>query len=107
MELLKVDFYNKGFKIDIEEDFFEISVENAKNATKQLNCDEVFDAINEGNSIQPRQIKEKVLDEYSEQFENLLHEFFNHKSDANKYLTANQQEDLENDFYEWINKLNK
>ena len=26
---------------------------------------------------------------------NLLHEFFNHKSDANKYLDATQQEDLE------------
>ena len=33
---------------------------------------------------------------------NILHEFFNHKSDANKYLNAEQQEDLENDFYEWV-----
>jgi hypothetical protein len=37
----------------------------------------------------------------------LLHEFFNHKSDANKYLTAEQQEDLEKDFGNWCvnNKL--
>lgn len=33
---------------------------------------------------------------------NILHEFFNYKSDANKYLNAEQQEDLENDFYEWV-----
>lgn len=32
---------------------------------------------------------------------NLLHEFFNHKSDANKYLDATQQEDLEKDFEKW------
>lgn len=32
----------------------------------------------------------------------LLHEFFNRKSDANKYLTAEQQEDLEKDFAEWV-----
>jgi hypothetical protein len=32
---------------------------------------------------------------------NVLNDFFNSKSDANKYLTAEQQEDLENDFYRW------
>lgn len=31
----------------------------------------------------------------------LLNSFFNHKSDANKYLTAEQQEDLEKEFGEW------
>jgi hypothetical protein len=34
---------------------------------------------------------------------NKLHDFFNHKSDANKYLTASQQEDLEKDFESWTN----
>lgn len=106
MELLKVNFYNKGFRLNIEEDFFEISVENAKNVTKQLNCDEIFDAINEHGSIHSKQIKYKVFDEYPEQFENLLHEFFNRKSDSNKYLTAEQQEEMENDFFDFINNYN-
>jgi len=113
MELLKVNFYNKGFKLDIEKDFFEISVENAKNATKQLNIDEIFDAINSANSdvsgyiYSEKEIKEKVIDEYPEQFENLLHEFFNKKSDSNKYLTTEQQEEMENEFYDFINQYNK
>lgn len=34
--------------------------------------------------------------------ENLLHEFFNSKSDANKYLSATQQEELEQEFQNWI-----
>lgn len=37
---------------------------------------------------------------------NVLHEFFNSRSDANKYLTASQQEELEKDFEEW-NQLKK
>lgn len=32
---------------------------------------------------------------------NMLNEFFNSKSDANKFLNASQQEDLENDFKEF------
>lgn len=32
---------------------------------------------------------------------NLLHEFFNSKSDANKYLSAEQQEDMESEFKKW------
>lgn len=32
----------------------------------------------------------------------LLHEFFNHRSDANKYLTAEQQEDLEKEFSAFV-----
>jgi len=35
----------------------------------------------------------------------LLNDFFNHKSDANKYLTAEQQEDLENEFSEYCANL--
>ena len=93
-------------KLDIEEDFFEISVENAKNATKQLDCDEVFDAIIE-MPINHTSIKERILDDYPEQFENLLHEFFNKKSDSNKYLTAEQQEEMESEFYDFINQYNK
>jgi len=34
--------------------------------------------------------------------ENILNEFFNNNSDANKYLTAEKQEDLENDFFEFL-----
>ena len=34
----------------------------------------------------------------------LLHEFFNHKSDANKYLDADEQDDLEREFGEWCAK---
>mgnify|MGYP001770300117 CR=1 FL=1 len=32
----------------------------------------------------------------------ILNRFFNSKSDANKYLTASQQEDLEKEFDEWV-----
>lgn len=32
----------------------------------------------------------------------VLHEFFNSKSDANKYLSAEQQEDLENEFHDYV-----
>jgi len=34
-------------------------------------------------------------------YRNLLNEFFNSKSDANKYLSAEQQEDLETEFSKW------
>ena len=33
---------------------------------------------------------------------NLLNEFFNSRSDANKYLDAAQQEEMEKDFQEWM-----
>jgi hypothetical protein len=36
---------------------------------------------------------------------NLLNEFFNSKSDANKYLDALQQKDLENDFSEYVKNI--
>jgi len=35
---------------------------------------------------------------------NLLNEFFNSKSDANKFLEASQQEALENDFQKWFDE---
>ena len=35
----------------------------------------------------------------------LLHEFFNSKSDANKYLNAEQQEDVENEFSEYVKTI--
>ena len=113
MRMLKVELYNKGLKIDIEEDAIEISIENAKSCMKQLNIDEIFDAINEANSIvsgyiySEKEIKEKVINEYPEQFENILHEFFNRKSDSNKYLTAEQQEEIESEFYDFINQYNQ
>lgn len=37
----------------------------------------------------------------------LLNEFFNHKSDANKYLEASQQEELEKEFVEWAISLTR
>lgn len=50
------------------------------------------------------------MDEIIDELENcqlfknkgILHNFFNSKSDANKYLTASQQEELEKDFDEWV-----
>lgn len=113
MELLNVKLYNKGLKLNIEEDVIEISVENAKSCMKKLNIDEIFDAINDANNnasgyiYSEKEIKEKVIDEYPEQFENLLHEFFNKKSDSNKYLTTEQQEEMESEFYDFINQYNK
>jgi len=106
MELLKVEYYNKGLKLDIEEDFFEISAENAKNVTKLLNCDEVFDALIE-MPINHTHIKERVLADYPEQFENLLHEFFIKKRNSNKYLTIEQQEEMEDNFHNFINQYNR
>jgi len=35
---------------------------------------------------------------------NILNQFFNNKSDANKYLLAEEQEDLEKEFGEWCQK---
>lgn len=35
---------------------------------------------------------------------NVLHEFFNSRSDANKYLEANQQEELETQFEQYISE---
>ena len=35
---------------------------------------------------------------------NILHEFFNSKSDANISLDATAQEQLENDFQDWVTK---
>lgn len=37
--------------------------------------------------------------------ENLLSDFFNHYSDANKFLEASQQEELENDFKKYVKSL--
>ncbi len=34
----------------------------------------------------------------------VLHNFFNRKSDSNKYLSAEQQEDLEREFKEYLSK---
>ena len=36
---------------------------------------------------------------------NLLNNFFNHKSDANKYLMCEEQEDLVKEFGEWTSEL--
>lgn len=49
---------------------------------------------------------DKTLDEMdnmlSDSSVGMLHKFFNSKSDANKFLTAEQQEELENDFDQWL-----
>ena len=37
----------------------------------------------------------------------LLNEFFNSKSDANKHLEASQQEELEREFQGWLNEKSK
>jgi len=105
MEYLKVELYNTGLKLNIEDLTVEISTQNAIEVTKQLNCDEIFDAMN-GN-ISSKQIKKRVLDDYPDQFENLLHEFFTQKSDSNKYLAAEQQEEMEEEFYEFIHNYNQ
>lgn len=44
---------------------------------------------------------ENWKDSIKESPSNLLHEFFNSRSDANKYLEASKQEDLEKDFDVW------
>jgi len=105
MEYLKVELYDMGLKLNIEDRTVEISTQNAIEVTKQLNCDEIFDAMN-GN-ISPKQIKEMVIGNYPDQFENLLHEFFNQKSDSNNYLAAEQQEEMEEEFYEFIHNYNQ
>lgn len=65
------------------------------------------------NSKENIYLEERLQEVYHADFENwkesikensvnLLHEFFNSKSDANKYLESEQQEDLENDFNIWL-----
>lgn len=45
---------------------------------------------------------EMIESEIKEDCSNLLNDFFQSKSDANKYLTASQQESIENDFKNWV-----
>lgn len=48
---------------------------------------------------------EAIESEIRPDCEILLERFFQSKSDANKYLTATEQEDLENDFKLWVRNL--
>ena len=83
----------------------------------------IFDAITKCRDEQFNEFTKKQLDHLLEEvvqiveeaefeeFESmkdqgkkLLNQFFNHKSDANKYLMADEQEDLEKEFGEWYFK---
>lgn len=70
---------------------------------KQLSIDEIFDSISQ-MKIHKSLIFNRIEDDFREEIGNLLNKFFNHKSDANKYLMAEQQEDMENDFMDWADR---
>jgi len=77
---------------------------------------ELFTTLNSGLKFGKNDVKSESqllveIDEILDEMENaldysntgILHKFFNHKSDANKYLKAEQQEELEKEFDEWVN----
>jgi len=73
-----------------------------------LTIDELFDCLRGLPRYANKDVFDYFLSEsvYKPYFGELLTSFFNHKSDANKYLEASEQEDLENDFGEWIDSIN-
>ena len=93
-------------RIKIESDglLIVMELEQAKEVLQQLSPDKIFDAIKEGENSKRlirRQIVENIRCNYTEELGELLHEFFDHESDANEYLTAEKQEKLEDDFARW------
>lgn len=81
------------------------------------NRQELVKTLSSGSKFGHNEVKSESLileemDKTLDQMENrlsytnlgILHRFFNSKSDANKYLTAEKQEELENDFDEWMSK---
>lgn len=101
MEHIGINTGNESIQINL-------SVEKIKEIVCELNCDEIFDAIKnsvEQKNYDNKSVIDRVCSDYPTEIGNLLHNFFSHKSDANKFLTAEQQEDLEADFQTYIEKL--
>jgi len=81
-----------------------LNIEQCKECVKKLNPDEIFDAIEENvnkHMILKSEVWSRMQLDYANEIGETLHKFFNSKSDANKYLMAEQQEDLETEFMIW------
>ena len=86
----------------------ELLKSEAESIVEQMNCDEIFDVLlkmTRGRKLLKHQILDRIKDDYGDLLGGLLHDFFNHKSDANKYLDATEQEDVESDFSEYCDSL--
>ena len=90
------------FKITLAEIELEIPLNKVKELVKYLEMDEIVDGLAINNKIDS--LVDRLCMDYEESIAKLLHEFFNHKSDANKYLPAEQQEELESEFQIYLSK---
>ena len=82
-----------------------ISINKVKELVKYLEMDEIIDSMVDKNQI--KNLIERLCMDYWNEISNLLWDFFNHKSDANKYLTAEQQDDLMEDYTEYLSNRYK
>ena len=70
-------------KIKLGDNELTISIEQAKELIKQLNADEIMDAIEYSKTqINLSTMLTRIFGIYDDK--NILHEFFNHKSDASQ-----------------------
>ena len=90
-----------NINIKIENNDISVDRNIFQEAIKQLTYDEILDVLNDDNYYM-KGIINRMLNEHQEYFCGLLHLFFNHKSDTNEFLTAEQQEKIEEDFSDWI-----
>lgn len=75
--------------------------------TEDLDVDGICDILLHYTTKRPIQLKyvfERLVSDYKEQVVDLISKFANSTSDAMKDITAEQLENLENDFYEYIYK---
>lgn len=95
------------FKLDGDVDYCEITLTTraSREIVKQMIPDEIFDAIadaiNEGN-ISKTEVLNRFFDDFKDDLSELLNRFLNTEIDSSKYLTGEEQEELENDFSDWI-----
>ena len=75
--------------------------------TEDLGVDDICDILLHYTTQRPNQLKyvfERLVSDYKEQVVDLISKFSNSTSDAMRDITAEQLENLENDFYEYIYK---
>jgi hypothetical protein len=77
-----------------------LSLNKVKELVEYLEMDEIVDSMTDKRQIDA--LIERLCMDYPDKITKLLNDFFNHKSDANKYLDATQQEDLENDYEDYL-----
>ena len=92
MELIDIKLSN--------ESEIHLPIDKVKELVLYLEMDEIVDSMIDKNQI--KSLIERLCVDYSDLIANLLHDFFNHKSDANKYLMAEEQEDLEVEYEKYL-----